>query len=272
MCATTEDARRLLERVTVLANERQAEGVGLLTLDAPGIAARVDPGQFVHLLIARGAEFILRRPFSVHRAGEDRIELLYQVLGRGTRALSDSAAGGVMDAIGPLGSGWRIPQGAAHALVVAGGLGVAPMGMLVERLARSGVATTVAHGAPTAERLLAREVLSDNASRVLTATDDGSAGHRGLVTALSRDLVAEGHFDVVYACGPEAMSHEVARQAQEAGTPCQVSLERLMACGVGACLSCVVSTHDGLLKACVDGPVFDAERVAWDQAEIPPRH
>jgi dihydroorotate dehydrogenase electron transfer subunit len=272
-CAGTETAAHpLLERVEVLRNERVAEGVGLLVLDAARIASQVRPGQFVHMRIATDADFLLRRPFSVHRATGDRIEILYQVLGRGTRELALREPRDVMDAVGPLGSGWRIPEGVSHALLVAGGLGAAPLGMLAENLAAAGVAVSVAQGAPTADRLVARDLFESVARRVEVSTDDGSAGERGFVTAVSRRLLAEHRPDVVYVCGPEAMSRTVAAQAAEAGVPCQVSLERLMACGIGACLSCVVTTVAGRKRACVDGPVFDAEEVCWDGAETPPRH
>lgn len=258
-----------VERMRLAANERIAEGVGLAVFEAPRIAEAVEPGQFVHLRIARGTDFILRRPFSVHRAAGPRIELLYQVLGKGTRALAAAERGAEMDAIGPLGTGWRVPEGAAHALIVAGGLGAAPMGMLVERLAQAGVAVTVAHGAPTADRLVARELFERHARRVEFATDDGTIGQRGLVTMLVEGLIADDRPDIVFACGPEPMERVVAVQAASAGVPCQVSLERLMACGVGACLSCVVSTVEGPKRACVDGPVFDAAEILWDPAERP---
>jgi dihydroorotate dehydrogenase electron transfer subunit len=194
------------------------------------------------------------------------------VLGRGTRELSARGAGDVMDAIGPLGTGWRVPDGAAHALLVAGGLGAAPLGMLCEELAARGVAVSVAQGAPTAERLVARDLFASVARRVEVATDDGSAGERGFVTVVSERLLAADRPDVVYVCGPEVMARAVARQAEAAGVACQVSLERLMACGVGACLSCVVTTVTGRKRACVDGPVFDAGEVCWDGTELPPRH
>lgn len=258
-----------VERVRLVANERLAEGVGLAVFDSPRVAASVAPGQFVHLRIAVGTDFILRRPFSVHRAADGRIEILYQVLGRGTRELASAERGAEMDVIGPLGSGWRIPPGAAHALIVAGGLGAAPMGMLVERLAADGIAVTVAQGAPTAERLVARELFDAHARRMALATDDGSAGHHGYVTTLVEGLIADDRPDVVYSCGPERMERIVAAQAAAAGVSCQVSLERLMACGVGACLSCVVSTTAGRKRACVDGPVFDAADVLWDESERP---
>ncbi|MDZ4654445.1 MAG: dihydroorotate dehydrogenase electron transfer subunit [Coriobacteriia bacterium] len=263
--------RRLLERVTVLANDRVAEGVGLVVFEAPRVARSVRPGQFVHLRIAEGADFILRRPFSVHRAQGERLEILYQVLGVGTRALSLAEHGDVMDLIGPLGHGWEMPEGTSHALLVCGGLGAAPMGMLATELAEKGVAVTVAQGAPTAERLVARELLADVARRHEIATDDGSAGTHGFVTALVKPLIAGDRPDVVYVCGPEAMQRIVAGQASAAGVDCQVSLERLMGCGIGACLSCVVSTVQGQKRACVDGPVFRADEVLWKSAEIPPQ-
>jgi dihydroorotate dehydrogenase electron transfer subunit len=262
----------LLERVEVLANDRVAQGVGLLALRSPRIAVAVAPGQFVHLRVSVGADFLLRRPFSVHRATGDTIEVLYQVLGRGTLELAGKTRGGMMDAIGPLGTGWEVPEAAAHVLLVAGGLGAAPLGMLAERLAARGVAVSVAQGAPTAERLVARGLFESVARRVEVATDDGSCGERGFVTAVSGRLLETDRPDLVCVCGPEVMARAVAAQAAGAGVPCRVSLERLMACGIGACLSCVVSTTHGRKRACVDGPVFDAEEVCWDGTEVPSRH
>ncbi|MDP2232707.1 MAG: dihydroorotate dehydrogenase electron transfer subunit [Actinomycetota bacterium] len=270
--ADTQRDRPALERVGVLANERVTTGVGLIALHAPHVAARVRPGQFVHVRIAEGTQAILRRPFSVHRVAGERIELLYQVLGDGTRRLSLAQAGDTMDLVGPLGTGWRVPAGAAHALIVTGGLGAAPLGMLAEEIAAAGVAVTVAMGAPCVERLVARELFECVARRVEVATDDGSAGEHGFVTAVSERLLASEEFHAVYTCGPETMQRVVAAQAARTGVACQVSLERLMACGIGACLSCVVSTRDGLKRACVDGPVFNAEEVLWDVTEVPPRH
>lgn len=266
-------SRPVIESVRVLANERLSSGVGLLVLDAPRTSAQVRPGQFVHLRIAAGIDTILRRPFSVHRAHGGRLEILYQILGAGTLRIAEKQVGDAsMDIVGPLGTGWDVDADVDHALVVAGGLGAAPMGMLVEHLAARGVATVIAQGAPTAARLVARELFEEVSRRYECATDDGSVGECGLVTALTARLLGSERFDVVYCCGPEAMQRAVARQALDHGVRCQVSLERLMACGVGACLSCVVSTSAGLKRACVDGPVFEAEEVCWSSDEIPPRH
>ena len=272
-CSEAESSpRKVVEQVKVVGNDRLSEGVGLLVLDAPQVAASVEPGQFVHLRVTEGVDPLLRRPFSVHRRSGERIEILYQVLGRGTRMMSELALGDETDVIGPLGRGWRRPGRTEHALLVAGGLGAAPMGMLVEQLAEDGVAVSVAVGAPSSDRLVARELFESVARSVEVATDDGSSGHRGYVTEVSARLFSTSSFDAVYVCGPEIMSRIVVEQAAAAGARTQVSLERLMACGVGACLSCVVSTTAGRKRACVDGPVFDAEEVLWDVSEIPPRH
>jgi dihydroorotate dehydrogenase electron transfer subunit len=262
-----------LERVKVIANDRVARGVGLMVLHAPRCAACVQPGQFVHLRVTSGTDIMLRRPFSIHRAYGERVEILYQILGRGTLRMAEKSVGdATMDLVGPLGRGWSAPETVAHALFVTGGLGAAPLGMLAERLAARGVAVSVAMGAPTAERLVARELFEGTARRVEIATDDGSAGEPGFVTGPAQRLLAEERFDAVYTCGPELMQHAVAGLAARAGVPCQISLERLMACGIGACLSCVVSTREGLKRACVDGPIFDAEEVVWDVSQTPPKH
>ena len=271
-CQSPDAAPYVLERVTLVANERVAEGVGLAVFSAPHVARTVASGQFVHLRIAHGADFILRRPFSVHRAHGDRIEILYQVLGRGTRELSLADPGTEMDVVGPLGCGWRIPDGIEHALIVSGGLGAAPLGMLAEKLADMGVAVTVAMGAPCGERLVGRALFERVARRVEIATDDGSCGSCGYVTGICASLIEDGGFDVVYTCGPEPMQRIVAVQAADAGVACQVSLERLMACGIGACLSCVVETRSGFKKACTDGPVFDAADIVWTSAEAATPH
>ena len=265
--------RPALEKVRVIANDRVAQGVGLMVLHAPQCAASVSPGQFVHLRVATGADILLRRPFSIHRAYGERIEILYQILGGGTLRMAEKPAGDEsMDLVGPLGHGWQERDGVSHALLVAGGLGAAPMGMLAERLAEQGVAVTVALGAPTETRLVARELFERVARRVDLATDDGSVGERGFVTGPVERLLATERFDVVYTCGPEAMERSVTRLAHSAGVPCQVSLERFMACGIGVCLSCVVSTTDGLKRACVEGPVFCAEEVVWDASQTPSKH
>ncbi|MGV8082527.1 MAG: dihydroorotate dehydrogenase electron transfer subunit [Coriobacteriia bacterium] len=268
----TDGSRPQIERVRVLANERVTEGVGLIVLHAPHCAEHVQPGQFVHLRVSTARDTILRRPFSVYRAIDERIELLYQVLGVGTLSMTEKTPGDVMDLVGPLGHGWEVPDDCRHALLVAGGLGVAPLVMLAETMAQRGIAVTVALGAPNKGRLFGCDVFGEVARKVVCATDDGSFGTHGFVTAIAEEALAAQEFDLVCTCGPEIMERAIVRLAERYGVPCQVSLERLMACGIGACLSCVVTTRDGLKRACVDGPVFSAEEVIWDDSQIPPKH
>ncbi len=268
-CASTTDhvgpsPAPLTESATISGNVLIAPEVYELTVSAPRIASALAPGQFVHVRVTQTTDVLLRRPLSVHRVTGDELTILYHVVGRGTDMLSRSRVGDQLDLIGPLGRGWRVPGDARSALVVAGGLGAAPMGMLVEALKATGVRTTVVMGALDREGLLATDFFASTCERLEITTDDGSAGRCGLVTVVLDDLITEVLPDVVYTCGPEPMQRAVARIAGEAGIECQVSLERRMACGVGACLSCVVPTRDGLKRACVDGPVFDATEVFWD--------
>ncbi|HET6498747.1 MAG TPA: dihydroorotate dehydrogenase electron transfer subunit, partial [Coriobacteriia bacterium] len=253
-------------RIEVVANTQVAPGVGLVVFHAPRTAASARPGQFVHVRVSEDSLSILRRPFAIHRVRGERIEVLYQVVGVGTRQLAEATPGTRMDLLGPLGNGWRIDPEVRHALLVAGGLGVAPLGMLAEVLAARGVAVTVALGAASEERVVGRDVFEAVARRVEVATDDGSCGAAGPVTGVCERLLADEALDVVYTCGPEAMQRIVAGQVAAAGIPCQVSLERLMACGIGTCLSCVAETAEGLKRVCVDGPVFDATAVRWESA------
>jgi dihydroorotate dehydrogenase electron transfer subunit len=144
--------------------------------------------------------------------------------------------------------------------------------MLAETMASRGIAVTVALGAPTAGRLFGCDVFGVVARQVLCSTDDGSRGTQGFVTTVAESALGSNQFDLVCTCGPEVMERAVVKLAERHGVPCQVSLERLMACGIGACLSCVVNTRDGLKRACVNGPVFRAEEVVWDDSQIPPKH
>lgn len=260
------DSALTRERVEVIEQIAHADGMHSLLLRAPKVARSIRGGQFVHLNINEG-DMVLRRPLSVFAAREEIIHIVYQVVGKGTDVLSKKVAGdNTMDIIGPLGHGWPVDKAGAHALVVAGGLGAAPLGMLVSELAEQGVATTMIQGAQTASRLMQAAFFKDRVRKYFEATDDGTAGHHGFVTGPLEELLAQHSFDAVFVCGPEPMQLAVTQLTHAAGIPTYVSLERLMACGVGACLSCVVPTVAGQKRACIDGPVFLAEEVCWDDA------
>lgn len=252
---------------TVVTNERVADGLMRIVFSAPELAAALAPGQFVNVHVPGDASQILRIPlsFSHADAASGTVEIVYAVVGDGTRRLSEMAAGEASTAVGPCGSPWPAVEGAGRACVVAGGVGITPIVACARMLAASGVAFDAVVGAQTSGRLWGADALEGlGAGTVAVTTDDGTAGRRGFTTDALADLLAAADYDVVYACGPEVMMAGVARLCREAGVACRVSMERMMCCGFGACGTCNVAMADGTYKSCCkDGPVFDAEEVAW---------
>ena len=247
----------------------------LMTLEAPAIAASIEPGQFVHMLVPGMEAHILRRPFSVYarNAAAGTLEILYQAVGFGSAHMTGLAADGPLagdfELVGPVGRTWQPAPDVRHALLVGGGVGAAPLFMLAESLVAAGVRTDVVLGAQTETALTCRaryEALLDAPPRC--ATDDGSFGREGFCTSLVAEALSEAveagqPYDYLAVCGPEPLMKIVAGMAADANVPCEVSMEKRMACGIGACLSCVVDTVDGKQRACVDGPIFDARKVVW---------
>ncbi|MFZ5827878.1 MAG: dihydroorotate dehydrogenase electron transfer subunit [Bacillota bacterium] len=253
----------------VLAHEGDGE-VYKLTLHAPEIARRAVAGQFVEVRPVPGhsaaIDPLLRRPFSLceirPEAGE--VSLIYRVVGRGTRALAAMVAGTELDLLGPLGHSFPDPaRGAGRLVLVGGGLGIPPMAAAARWAVAAGRESLAILGARSARYLAGATEVAEAGLPVVTVTDDGSAGERAFVTGPLADMLAAGTVGEVWACGPEPMLEAVKAQCQEAGIPCFVSVERFMACGFGACIGCTVpkSGAAGFLKACQDGPVFDAEEV-----------
>lgn len=253
----------------VLSNENVAPDVYVMELVAPQVCNAAEPGQFVHIHVVESPVQLLRMPFCVYDCNPQigSIEICFQVLGEGTRQLSMLTIGDKVDIVGPVGNGWSMPDGIKSALLVSGGLGAAPLNLLARSLADKDVKVDVAMGAPTSERLVCRERLMKSAlrshGRLLVATDDGSEGVHGFCTAVSDELLDKNTYDYVCVCGPGPMEKNACRKPLEQGVFCEVSFERLMACGIGACLSCVVDTLDGRKRCCVDGPVFNASKVVW---------
>ncbi len=267
-----------LEDANVLSNEPVADDVWLMRLSAPRTAATARPGQFAHVRLSQERDSVLRVPLSFFAAtpSEGTISLLYQVLGASTRLMSQMRRGEACDLIGPIGRGWldrRAPAATIfeprRAILVAGGLGVAPLATLAENLAATGCRVDVVVGARTTSRIAARERLETVCPDLSIATDDGSEGYHGLITHLVSERLAthvpEDPYDYCAICGPAPMEVAAAHLVQGTGIYAEVSTERLMACGVGACLSCVVPTTRGLVRSCVEGPVFSVEEVVWDE-------
>jgi len=227
-----------------------------LVLRHGGRMQPVAPGQFVEVLVEGSRDVMLRRPISVHDVDEERgtLTLLIQIVGNGTRRLAELQVGDKLNMVYPLGHGFtselRSPN---SALLVGGGAGIAPLLHLSKVLKANGVDCTILLGGRTAELIPVRDEFEPY-GRLCLATDDGSLGHKGLV--VEHPAFAEP-YDMIYTCGPTPMMKAVARSAAERGIRCEVSLENMMACGVGACLCCVTDTDQGHRCVCKDGPVFD---------------
>lgn len=216
----------------------------------------VKPGQFVEVLVEGSRDVMLRRPISVHDVDEGKgtLSLLVQIVGNGTRKLAELGVGDNLNMVYPLGHGFStdLPS-STSALLVGGGAGIAPLLHLSKVLKARGVDCTILLGGRTAELIPVREEFEPY-GRLCIATDDGSMGHKGLV--VEHPAFSES-YGIIYTCGPTPMMKAVARSAAQRGIRCEVSLENMMACGVGACLCCVTDTDQGHRCVCKDGPVFD---------------
>ena len=219
----------------VVSNQEIADGIFSLVISAPKLASALKPGQFVNIAVPGDASSLLRVPLSYYRADAEAgtVELWYAVVGDDTRRLSQMAPGSKSNLLGPGGRGWLVPEGTRKALLVAGGIGVPPVLCLAGKLAEQGVAVDVCLGFGTASKAVGIDEFRALGATVNVCTDDGSLGTHGFCTD----------------------------PAAEAGAYCEVSLERMMSCGFGACNTCNVETVDGMKGACMCGPVFDASKV-----------
>jgi dihydroorotate dehydrogenase electron transfer subunit len=257
---------------TVLHNETLAAGYGRIGLGCEAAFAQARPGQFVMLGFPDSVDPLLRRPFSIHRligpASETLgIELLYKVVGRTTRRIARLQAGEPVSLLGPLGRGFQVPAAAGRIDFVAGGFGVAPLVFVAQWLTQRGSDLSRCRlflGGRGREDLLCAENFERLGIRVRLTTDDGSCGDRCLVTDPFAAAVAQSPPDLVLACGPPAMLACVLGIVRRYRIPCQMSIETMMACGMGACLGCAVEARRDptrYLHACIDGPVFDANDI-----------
>ncbi len=245
------------EIVTLLSNEKINEKYFKLVFSSPGLSRHAAPGQFLHMKISLGTDPFLRRPFSYYRVAGPKIEVLYEVLGDGTRILCRKKKGETVKVMGPLGKGFAGNIGKKKRLLVAGGVGIPPLVFLAEKYS----AEYLLIGTKSKAEVLPKKELRKVKAGILHSTEDGSWGSRGRVTALLEKVIMEedprGLF--IQTCGPKPMMRAVMALAHKYGIEGEASWEESMACGVGACLSCMVKTREGLMRACADGPVFKFE-------------
>ncbi|MAF09465.1 hypothetical protein CMK11_03350 [Candidatus Poribacteria bacterium] len=239
-----------------------------LACDAP--ATEVEPGQFLHLWLPERVDPLLRRPYTVYRTHDDGFDILFQVVGRGSGLLAQCDVGATVRVAWPLGGGFALPPDGSTAIVVGGGVGMASLYLLIERLARAHVPTQVLLGARSRDYVLCRSEIEALGVPLHIATDDGSEGHHGFVTELAATVLDETETNTphVYACGPTPMMQALTKVATERDAPTQVALENRMGCGLGVCLGCVVPIRAdedvSYKRVCVEGPVFDARVVIWE--------
>lgn len=236
-------------------------------LSAEKIAQLAQPGQFVNIKVSNHGGPLLRRPFSIHRVQGKKIELLCEIVGRGSELLAQRKKGEYLDVIGPLGHGFvysRAGYASLSPILVAGGIGVAPLLFLAEKLNKKKGLVLI--GARNKTGLLCLKDFNDLGWDVQTATEDGSGGFCGRVTKLLAKILRIKKNDtkiVLYACGPWPMLKQIADLSQGLIIPAQVALEEHMACGIGACLGCVIGTKSGYQRVCQEGPVFKADEIIW---------
>jgi dihydroorotate dehydrogenase electron transfer subunit len=261
----------LNKKAKILSNKPVKDNYYRLNFDFAGLANQALPGQFIHVKISNGFEPLLRRPFGIHRVFGSRTEILYEVVGEGTKILSRKKPGELLDIMGPLGNGFKFQASSFRqqaAILVAGGMGVAPLTFLAEKLAERKTKnekckTLVLIGAKTKKHILCEKEFKKLGCEVKISTDDGSRGFKGYVSELLNKLLSTMDCGLltIYTCGPRPMLKTMQKICLANKIPCQASFEENIACGLGACLGCAIKTRHGFKRVCYDGPVFDIKEV-----------
>lgn len=259
--------KKHLLNFTLLKNQALNANHNLLEFGCDQTLPPMQPGQFVEVRIDGSVHTYLRRPFSIHRVDPLRntLHLLIKSVGEGTASLAGLKPGAAVNMLVPLGKGFPLEEG-PEILLVGGGCGVAPLYFLADEMRRSGRQVAILIGGRTKNDILMADEYA-RFGKVLISTEDGSKGETGMVTAHSIFTEQVFPFKAIYCCGPDGMMKAVSHIAEKRGIPCYVSLENTMACGIGACLCCVVDTAQGHRCVCTDGPVFRSSELRGWTAE-----
>jgi len=258
-----------IENGTVVSHKPMGPHYRVLTLNLPEVTVSAMPGQFVHLRVAKLHDAVLRRPFSIYKVDGQQLAILYKTIGRGTTAMQALTVGDSVSIVGPLGNGFPLTlESGVTPVLVGGGFGVAPLYFLARQLTQHGILFV---GGAKAEDILLTDDFKAIGWDVRMATDDGTLGVKGLVTAPLDEWLKAGTGKVrpeFYACGPNGMLKAVGTRAINGNCKAWLSLDRHMGCGVGACLACVqkvrLSGQETLARVCKDGPIFESREVIWD--------
>lgn len=246
----------------VVSSETPRPGYVLLKLTDSMPLPPMCPGQFAELKVNGSETTFLRRPISINNVVEEKNEVwfLIHAVGDGTRRLAELGAGDTLNVVMPLGRGFTFPEKGENMLLVGGGVGTAPLLYMGKKMCEAGMRPVFLLGGRTAGDLMQLDLFRAYGD-VHVTTEDGSMGEKGFVTQHS--ILSQMTFNRIATCGPKPMMQAVARYARSVNAECEVSLENMMACGVGACLCCVENTTEGHLCVCKEGPVFNINRLLW---------
>lgn len=246
----------------VVSSETPRPGYVLLKLTDSKPLPPMCPGQFAELKVSGSETTFLRRPISINNVVEEKNEVwfLIHAVGDGTRRLAELGAGDTLNVVMPLGRGFTLPEKGENMLLVGGGVGTAPLLYMGKKMCEAGMRPVFLLGGRTAGDLMQLDLFRAYGD-VYVTTEDGSMGEKGFVTQHS--ILSQMTFNRIATCGPKPMMQAVARYARSVNAECEVSLENMMACGVGACLCCVENTTEGHLCVCKEGPVFNINRLLW---------
>jgi len=259
-----------IEFCEILTHQSITKTVYRLVASSERLARESHPGQFLHVRVREAIDPLLRRPFSVHRASLEKntVELLYRVVGHGTKLMSDLLPGDSLNLMGPLGQGFDLETPFDHALIVAGGMGSAPVFFLIDTLLDMGKQVTLIWGVRDGKEIFGTRLFEERGVDVQIATEDGTVGIKGLVTDLLIPFLAKEKNNSTlcgFVCGPECMLSPVQKLAIKTSFPWQASLEERMACGIGVCRGCGVHLRDaGMKMVCNDGPVFNLKEIDFE--------
>jgi dihydroorotate dehydrogenase electron transfer subunit len=251
-----------IEDLKVIGNKRLTNDFFVIELTASNKLPEFKPGQFAQIRVDGSTETFLRRPISIHDVdyGRNTFKLLIQVAGKGTATLSKLKIGDLLNLIYPLGNSFSLPEKNEKVLIVGGGCGIAPLLFLGKYLKSNGYIPDILLGFRNSERIIEYDEYLE-VGKVFLTTEDGSRGEKGFVT--SHSLFSNGKYNRIYCCGPNSMMRALALYCKNNNISCEVSLENLMACGIGVCLCCIVDTTKGNVCTCTDGPVFNISELKW---------
>jgi len=252
----------------IVKNEKINEKYYNLEIDCAKFALQAKVGQFLMIkptLQDYVTDPLLRRPLGVADVQGTRFRLIYMVVGKGTKLLSECGAGNEIEFSKPLGNGFKLEKNKNIALA-AGGIGIAPIFWLAKEMRSNGCKVTLFYGGRSVNDIVLSSELSNNCDELVITTNDGTLGTKGLVTEPMKEGL--NSFDKVFACGPKPMMKAVSELAVSKDVACDVSLDERMACGLGACLGCLIYVKEGnetvQKRCCVEGPVFDGSTIIWD--------